>query len=320
MYCLCGCWRPLVERIISGEIKGSTIVCGFCRFLSEGEDVAGITDATAGSQRRGRRVRGGSQLAVEMPDLGCWARQLRAHLGLSRPAAAARLHLSVDTLKSIERNSAAAPSAVTLDRIIAGYDLGPAQQRFTRELAQPAVPLRSVGALRELLAVPEQQARLSRLGREGLACAFIDPLWNVVAANDPFSEAFPGVDDFDGNLALWHFRRDTSKAASASIFVFADRASAFFTATLRGALGRHRDAPQALALLRRLRTSATFTSVWTSSVAVAYGRSPDEHIHLRDAGTGEPYSMSVQLGAVAGSRDMRLCLAYRLPYTGPALS
>lgn len=288
--------------------------------MNEGEDVTEIADAASGSQRRGPRVRGANDPAVEMPDLGRWARQLRGHHGLSRPAAAARLHLSVDTLKLIERNPAANPSAATLDRIIAGYNLEPAQQRFTRELAQPAVPLRPVAALRELLAVPEQQARLSRLGREGLACAFIDPLWNVVSANEPFSEAFPGVDDFDGNLALWHFRPSTPKAASPSNFVFADRASAFFTATLRGALGRHRDAPQALALLRHLRTSATFTSAWTSSLAVAYGRSPAEHIHLRDTRTGEPYSMSVQLGAVVAACDIRLCVAYRLLYTGPALS
>ncbi|MCX4097936.1 helix-turn-helix domain-containing protein [Nocardia sp. alder85J] len=127
---------------------------------------------------------------VRWPDLGCWARQIRAYHGWSRPQAAARPHLHPDTLKSVE-NHLSAPTPTTVDRIILGYGLDHAQARHTRELAAPPMDLTPLDHLRHRYATPAQQARLARLDHAGIACAYLDPLWHTVIANQRFHHAFP---------------------------------------------------------------------------------------------------------------------------------
>ncbi|MCX4098348.1 helix-turn-helix domain-containing protein [Nocardia sp. alder85J] len=257
-----------------------------------------------------RRCR--SPRTVEMPDLGCWARQIRAHHGWSRPQAAARLRLHPDTLKSVE-NHLSAPTPTTVDRIILGYGLDHAQARHTRELAAPPMDLTPLDHLRHRYATPAQQARLARLDREGIACAYLDPLWHTVIANQRFHHAFPGVDAYDGNLALWAFGDAATAAAP-----HRDHDCTFFTATLRAALGRHRTATGSHALLQHLRNNNTFRDTWTGTLAVAYGLTPANPLHRRDPDTGAPYSLRIQLGDTH-THDVRFYLAYRTPYNGPPL-
>ncbi|WP_433759574.1 hypothetical protein [Nocardia sp. CA-135398] len=251
-----------------------------------------------------------------MPDLGCWARQIRDRHKLARPRAAANLHIGADMLKKIEHNQAA-PSPAVLDRIVTAYDLDRAQERYTRDLARPPVPLPSIEELRTRTATPERRVKLARLGDRGIACAYIDPLWNLVLANDRLTAGLPSIEQFSDNIALWFFHPGTTTPASEHIVVDRDGVAAYLVATLRGALGRHRDTPHALALFQNLCGSATFSSLWNSSIAVAYGRHPDDLVHLRDPTTGKPYSESVQLGYVPGSPDVRFCMSYRQPYSGP---
>ncbi|WP_157172514.1 helix-turn-helix domain-containing protein [Nocardia pneumoniae] len=272
------------------------------------------TTDSAHNPRRRRTSSSGSGI----PNLGCWARQIRDRHQLARPRAAARLHIGVDMLKKIERNQAT-PSPAVLDQIVTGYDLDRAQERYTRDLARPSVPLPPIEELRTRTATPERRTRLASLDDRGIACAYIDPLWNLVLANDRFTAGLPGIEQFHDNIALWFFHPGSTTPTSEHIVVLWDSAAAYMVATLRGALGRHRDSPRAIALFQDLSGSVTFSSLWDSSVAVAYGCRPNEPVHLRDPVTGEPYSESVQLGCVPATPDLRFCIGYRQPYSGPAL-
>ncbi|WP_280265250.1 helix-turn-helix domain-containing protein [Nocardia wallacei] len=265
-------------------------------------------------RRGGRR----SPLTAEIPGIGRWTIRLCTHHGLSRSEAARRLHISESSLKRIELNDAT-PSEETLDRMITEFDLDPDQERHTRELAEPAVDLTPIAELREQFTTPVHLAHLARFERKGIACAYIDPLWQLVAANDMFLRVFPGVDEFDRTMPLWHFQPGAAEPTSKQISVFWEYEAAFLVMTLRAAFGRFRRSPQVIALMRRLQASPEFTRMWIHSLRVAYGRDPADLVHLRDPATGQPHSWNIQLGEIPDSPEVRLCVGYRLPYAGPPL-
>ncbi|WP_460698605.1 MmyB family transcriptional regulator [Nocardia thraciensis] len=245
--------------------------------------------------------------------------RLRTHHRQSRRKAAKCLHISEAALQRIERYGAT-PSEATLGRMVTEYNLDPDQERHTRELVEPAVDLTPIAELREQFTTPTHLARLARFEQEGFACAYIDPLWNLVAANDMFLRVFPGVDEFDRNMPLWHFQPGTAEPTSKRISVFWEYEAAFLVMTLRAAFGRFRDSPQAIELMRRLQASPEFTRMWIDSLRVAYGRGPTDLVHLRDPATGEPHSWNIQLGEIPDTREVLLCLGYRQTYAGPPLS
>ncbi|MBF6336799.1 helix-turn-helix domain-containing protein [Nocardia abscessus] len=254
----------------------------------------------------------------EIPDLGGWARRIRERHKLPRPRAADRLHISEHMLKKIEHNQAT-PSPAVLSHLVTAYDLDRAQERYIRDLARPPVALPPIAELRTRTDTPEHRATLINLDRREVAGAYLDPLWNVVLANERFTASLPGIEGFRDNVALWFFHPGSTTPTAEPVLVHWDSAAAYLVATLRGALGRHRDTPHALTLIHDLRGAATFRERWDTSDAVAYGRRPEEPIHLRDPTTGEPYSAHIHLGYASSSHDIRFCVYYRQPYSGPAL-
>ncbi|WP_174188042.1 helix-turn-helix domain-containing protein [Nocardia barduliensis] len=254
----------------------------------------------------------------EIPDLGGWARRIRERHKLPRPRAADRLHISKHMLKKIEHNQAT-PSPAVLSHLVTAYDLDRAQERYIRDLARPPVTLPPIAELRTRTDTPEHRATLINLDRREVAGAYLDPLWNVVLANERFTASLPGIEGFRDNVALWFFHPGSTTPTAEPVLVHWDSAAAYLVATLRGALGRHRDTPHALTLIHDLRGAATFRERWDTSDAVAYGRRPEEPIHLRDPTTGEPYSAHIHLGYASSSHDIRFCVYYRQPYSGPAL-
>ncbi|MGV9334784.1 MmyB family transcriptional regulator [Nocardia sp. NPDC003726] len=255
----------------------------------------------------------------EIPDLGGWARRIRERRKLPRPRAADRLHISKEMLKKIE-NSDAPCSPAVLNHLVTAYDLDRAQERYTRDLARPPVALPPIAELRTRIDTPEHRATLTYLDRREIAGAYIDPLWNVVLANERFTAGLPGIQQFRGNVALWFFHPGSATPTAEPIVVHWDSAAAYLVATLRGALGRHRETPHALTLFQDLRGAATFRETWDTSDAVAYGRRPEEPVHLRDPITGEPYSARIHLGYASSSHDVRFCVCYCDPTPGPGLT
>ncbi|WP_280382920.1 helix-turn-helix domain-containing protein [Nocardia wallacei] len=269
-------------------------------------------------QHLGRRGGRRSPLTTEVPTIGRWTIRLCTQHRLSRPEAAKRLHISESNLKRIELNDAT-PSEETLDRMVTEFNLDPDQERHTRELAEPAVDLTPIAELREQLTTPTHLAQLAQFEQNGVACAYIDPLWQLVAANDTFLRVFPGVDEFDRTMPLWHFQPGAAEPTSKRISVFWEYEAAFLIMTLRAAFGRFRTSPQVAELMRRLQASPVFTRMWIDSLRVAYGRGPDDFVHLRDPATGEPHSWNIQFGEIPDSQQVRLCVGYRQPYAGPPL-
>ncbi|WP_431957973.1 helix-turn-helix domain-containing protein [Nocardia lijiangensis] len=269
---------------------------------------------TTNPARRPRRRRQ-DRTGHEIPDLGCWARRIRESRNLSRPRAAEHLHISKELLKMIERGDAGC-SATVLNNLVATYGLDRAQERYTRDLARPPVPLPPLEELRARTVTPDRQAKLARLHDREIAAAYIDPLWNLILANSCFRAALPGVEQFGDNICLWFFHPGSTAPTAEHLVIDHHSAAAYLVATLRGALGRHRETPHALTLFQDLCGSALFSQMWDTSIALAYGRRPDDPVHLRDPTTGELYSLRIHLGDAPGSPDARFCLCCRQPYTG----
>ncbi|MGW4365478.1 MmyB family transcriptional regulator [Nocardia takedensis] len=248
--------------------------------------------------------------------LGQWARQVREHRHLTRRRAAALMHVNENTLKNIELETPekqSAPQPSTVSSFAATFSLNHAQERHTHNLAAPPAPLPTIEQLRALADTPENRAQMSQLTERGAACAYIDPLWNVVLANEPFWTALPGLEQFDSNLALWLFHPDPTDTPPASdhIVISQDEMAAYLTAATRGGLGRHRDSPRALTLLERLWRSPRFRHSWQNSIAVAYGRNHGVPVHLHDPFTDEPYTESVHVGFVPALPELGFCVGYR---------
>ncbi len=254
--------------------------------------------------RRRRQGHNGS----ELPDLGCWVRLVRERRDLTRPRAADRLNISAGLLKKIE-NGDAPCSPTVLNHMVAAYELDRAQQRYTRALTQPPVPLAPVAELRTRASTPEHHAKLAYLDRRGLVGVYIDPLWNVVLANECFRAVLPAVEHNGDNLARWFFHPGSAIPTAEPLVVHWDSAATSLVANLRGAFGIHRQTPHAHALYQDLRGAATFNRTWDTSIAVAYGHQPQEPVHLRDTATGDQYSAHIHLGA-QDSTDLRICIAY----------
>ncbi|MEV3961551.1 helix-turn-helix domain-containing protein [Nocardia sp. NPDC050193] len=244
-----------------------------------------------------------------MPDFGGWVRRVREQRRLTRSRAAGLLHVSTELLKKIEYGTVACSPAV-LDHLIAAYDLDPAQQRHTRDLAQPPMPLPPVPELRARAGFPEHRAKLTYLDHRDLAGAYLDPLWNIVLANDRFRAELPDVEHYRDNLALWFFHPGSSAPTAETFLLQWDCAAAHLVASLRGAFARHRATPGAFALYQQLRGAASFTQIWDTSLSVAYGFRAEQPILVHDPATGAPCTARIHLGA-QGSPDLHFFLAYR---------
>ncbi|MET9030036.1 hypothetical protein ABZW96_31085 [Nocardia sp. NPDC004168] len=106
---------------------------------------------------------------------------------------------------------------------------------------------------------------MTYLDRREIAGAYLDPLWNVVLANERFTASLPGIEQFRGNMALWFFHPGSTTPTAEPIVMHWNSAAAYRVATLRGALGRHRDTPHALTLCQ-----LTFAAGLNTARAVAF--------------------------------------------------
>ncbi|MFF2085420.1 helix-turn-helix domain-containing protein [Nocardia sp. NPDC058176] len=236
-------------------------------------------------------------------------RLVRDRRKLTRPRAAELLHVSPDLLKKIERGETPCSPAV-LDKMILAYELDRAQERHTRALTQPPVPLPSIAELHTRANTPDYRAKLDYLDNRGLIGAYVDPLCNVVLANERFRADLPGVERFGDNIATWFFHPGSPLPTAEPIVVQWDRAAVLIAASVRGSFGRHRDTPRALTLYQQLRRSTAFTRLWETNLSVAHGLKTQEPVHLRQPATGEHYTVRIHLGA-QNSPELRFCFAYR---------
>lgn len=269
-----------------------------------------------GATRRPRRGRA-SRTTSELPDLGRWVRQVREDRGLIRSEAAGRLQISEDLIKKIELGDRPV-SPTVLEQFITGYEMNESQARHTRELTEPPATLPSVEQLRARPVACEHHTTLRSVDERGWLGAYLDPLWNVVYANQRFRDELPDLADYDDNLAQWFFHPGSTTPTAEPLLVHWDAAATYMVASLRAKLGIYRTSPRALQLHETLSTAPVFRKLWTSSAEVAYGFTTVQPMRVRNPDTGEHSTIRIHLGVGAqGAPDTRFCFVYTDPCDKP---
>ncbi|MFD4407553.1 helix-turn-helix domain-containing protein [Nocardia sp. NPDC058499] len=248
------------------------------------------------------------------PTLGDTCLAIRKQLGLSRSAAYDAHGVSQSYLFDIESNLRVPTSAI-LDRLIDAYGLDSQHGQHLHELREPAHHLPATGELGVQLQhhiglIPH----LDNLEIKGILGAYVDPLYNILACNNSFHTAWPGLTEAD-SLLSWIFGPAAAHSAPDH-----DREAAHTVAITRALAGRYRDSGQTKKLLRKLSHHDEFTRRWTSAIDVAYGRSPDDLLHRHAPATGESTSFTMTKTGAYRLPDVSLITLIPMPYNDPDLS
>ncbi|WP_068056404.1 helix-turn-helix domain-containing protein [Nocardia xishanensis] len=248
---------------------------------------------------------------ARIPTFGSICRLIREDLGLSLVKAYTRHGIAKSTLADIENGFL--PTLETVDRIIAGYEVDPLMARHLRELLAPAEDLPPTDNLRQC--VRERTAavvHLRDLDDRGVLAAYIDPLWNMLACNESFRAAVPGLTENE-QIHTWLF-----SPPARNYFLDWPSEATHAVASSKTILGRYRDSTQAQDFMQILGQNPEFVDFWTASIRVAYGRNTGDLVHVRDPATGEPVSYSLSISNVTQTEHVLLVTAIRKPYSGPA--
>ncbi|MFI2477834.1 helix-turn-helix domain-containing protein [Nocardia xishanensis] len=254
------------------------------------------------------------QPQARIPTLGRTCQLLRNERKLTFAKAYARHGISRSYLTEIEKDTRP-PSLETLERMIDGYDADLLLARHLRELRAPAEGLPSTDYLRQCVREnPAAIDHLRDLDGHGVLAAYLDPLWNMLACNDGFRTATPGLNESELLIPAWLF----SPPAKAFFLDWTSEAT-HSVASHKTILGRYRDSEQARHFMQILGPNPEFVRLWTASIRVAYGRNASDLLHLLDPTTGEPASYSLSISNVTQSEHVLLVTAIRKPYSGPPL-
>ncbi|MFQ6226305.1 helix-turn-helix domain-containing protein [Nocardia sp. NPDC002869] len=240
---------------------------------------------------------------ARIPDLPSTLLTIREHLGLTRADAHERHRVSSSYLSQIE-DGKRTPSLDLLEQIIAGYELSCAQAQYLRELRAPARRLSPISHLRRFIArTPQLVQHLDKLEQHGVPATFIDPLKQVLAANNALRTALPGMFDI-GCIPEWMFSA-TGRAA-----VLNWPAEALYTvASLRPGLARYRDSPRARALLADLAKDPTFNEIWHNNIDIIYGRDTSNPLQCHHPDTDNHYSLTLAISPVTQTQEILLATA-----------
>ncbi|MGY1960850.1 MmyB family transcriptional regulator [Nocardia gipuzkoensis] len=256
-----------------------------------------------------RQPRRSAQPSIPTLSTTCW--MIRDHLGLSRVGSYERTRVSASYLNQIESGERI-PSLETLNKLIRGYRLDSAQARHLLELRAPAEDLAPAQNLRRLVRENDGlMTHIHALEERGVLGAYMDPMWNVLACNDSFRSALPGLDASE-SVPVWLF-----SPAARDIVIDWDREAAHSVATTKAVLGRYRRSEQARELMRQLRPNSAFGRLWASSISISYGRSTGDQLHWRDLDTGELISYSLTMSEISETGDVLLLTALPVRYRGP---
>ncbi|MGW6700020.1 helix-turn-helix domain-containing protein [Nocardia sp. NPDC055049] len=238
-------------------------------------------DPTSGAQSDSRH-----SLPPSVPTLGRTCRLIREERGISRDTAAARLKVSRSYLADIERDRRT-PTEPFLEHIIIGYQLDATLARHLRELRAAAIDLEPTAVLRK--AVTTNPTLMAHLHERCDLAAYIDPAWTVLACNNAFQQAGPGLGP-GVSIPVWTFS-DNAKRQLPNWPFEADR----MVAIVRGVVGRYRGSEQVQTIFRHLRPVTEFRIRWNDGVHATYGRDPSELAEVRHPVTGRTASYSLTI-------------------------
>lgn len=250
---------------------------------------------------------------ISIPEFSTTCLWLRKSRGLGREQAATALKFSAVHLGRFERGEAL-PSAKIMELIIAGYRLDPAMAAHLRDLAIPAIPLSPAEHLRTW--VQADTALVSNLERfqvRGILAAYVDPLWNVLARNELFAEALPGIDESQ-SIPVSMFT-EPGKA----VVIDPEAEGACAVSMLKGIMGKYRDSAQARELVTALTPVPEAQRFWAASADISFGRDSRFLLHARRPG-GNLVSYQLTLADSIPAHHIQLLTATPEPYSGPEIN
>ncbi len=246
-----------------------------------------------------------------IPTFGTTFRLIREDQHHTRQTAANLHGISSGYLFSIE-SDAKQPKLETTTKMLKGYDVGPLLTRHLHDLRAPALTLPTSDKLRQQVRGHDDWMKhLDDLQERRTLAAYVDPFWNILACNETWLAALPGIEKTN-SIARWIF-----SAIAKEVFVQWEREAAHNVAYDKAMLGLFRHSAQARELIKHLQSHPDYRRLWAASIDVTYGRDTDDLLHHRDPATGTLTSYRLSIAPMDESGAVHLVTAIAKPYSGP---
>lgn len=224
------------------------------------------------------------------PTLGGLLRRLRDDRRISREKLAFAAGVSSSYITHLESGDRDHPTRAVLEALVRYLDritpVSDIERRHLFDLAGLA-PVDNP-TVEDLRAEISAEMRRTLALQEPDLAAYVDTRWNVLAGNESYDRAFPGLVE-DVNILRWFFGNPLSR----KVMVEWETESTLTVHWLRGLIGQQGGGDWATDLLDELAQYRDFRRIWDDGDTV-YGR---EHTAMRlcDLHTGEYYTVDVQL-------------------------
>lgn len=227
---------------------------------------------------------------LQPPTLGKLLRKLRDARRVSRERLAFNAGVSTSYITHLENGNRERPTREVIHALVRYLNhIGPLSAVEHRHL----LDLAGLGAL-DYPSVDELRGGITDDMRHALTlhepnlAAYLDTRWNVLACNDSYARAFPGI-VADGNILHWLLGNELSRRA----VVEWEQEVRIMVQWLRGLLAGSGDSASAVAFLAELGQYEQFCRVWDEGVP-AYGRDRPL-LHLRDIPSDRVRTVVVQM-------------------------
>lgn len=227
------------------------------------------------------------------PTFGALLSRLRRSRRISRERLAFGIGTSASYIVHLEKGYRTHPAHEVVDAIVEFLDrhtpLSPAEQRHLLDLAG-LVPT-AFPTTEELTAAVTPEMRKALVLHQPNLAAYLDIRGTVLACNENYRRAFPGL-DIGVNLLHWYLADENSRR----VLLDWDNEIRYAVQGLRGLLSDNSAADGAREFLAELSRFDIVRDLWDEAPA-SYGR-PDPAMRLRDPGTGLEYTVTAQLYGV----------------------
>ncbi|MVU81131.1 helix-turn-helix domain-containing protein [Nocardia sp. ET3-3] len=243
-----------------------------------------------------RAVRGQDLRDLEAPTFGNLLRRLRDNRGVSRERLAFNAGVSASYITHLEKGDRGNPTREVVEALTRYLDrLDPLPTEDRRQLADLAGlgggELPSVDELRA--AITPEMTRTLELHSPNMA-ALLDIQANMLASNDSWNDAFPGL-AADGNMLHWFFGNELATRVMVNWENDARRVARW----MRGLIGRSGNVDGFADLIRDLGEFPKFRQAWSEG-----GVEFAPHVwtlHLRNPVTGLRRRIYAQTGRLDGA-------------------
>ncbi|GAB3208816.1 hypothetical protein GCM10027262_27530 [Nocardia tengchongensis] len=230
---------------------------------------------------------------LKPPTFGLLLRRLRDARGVSRERLAFNAGVSASYISHLEKGDRGHPTREVVDALLRYLDritpLSAVERRHLLDLAGLGVSeFPSVEQLRA--EITDDMRRALDLHEPNLA-AYVDTRWNVLACNESYARAFPGLER-DTNILRWFLGNEAARG----VMVEWEEEVRLTVHWLRGLIASSGDTAWSVEFLAELGRFGLFREMWDEGIA-AYGR-PRATMRLRERDSGRRFDIAVQLFSV----------------------